>query len=189
MKIDMSHIKTGNSGDWSVEEFEASELWYRISLMKSGRGVPPGKYLRLKRGRTVVMSNTPDEIRDFSQFVWRAKGRILVNGLGLGCVLTALLDKPEITEVIVVEQSKDVINLISGSFNDSRLTIVHADAFEYTPTGRFDAVWHDIWDHITADNLQYMTKLHRKYARRTDWQDSWCKKQCQRLKRQEQLQY
>lgn len=185
MKIDMSHVPNGSSGNWSIEEFEADEFWYRISLMKSGRGVPPGKYKRLCRGRSVIMSNTPDEIRDFMPFVHRAEGRILVNGLGLGVVLTALLAKTEVTAVIVVEQSADVISLIAPYFNDSRLTIINADSYQYIPEGRFDYVWHDIWDNICSDNLPQMAKLHRKYARKTNWQESWCKRECQKLKKQQ----
>ena len=182
MKINMDHIPNGDSGAWSIQEFEADELWYRISMAKSGRGVPPGKYKRLSRYKSVIMSNTPDEIRDFMPFVWRASGRVLINGLGLGVVLTAILQKEEVKEVIVIEKEQDVINLVAPYFNDSRLTIIHADAYEYSPEGKFDCVWHDIWDHICSDNLPQMTRLHRKYAKRTNWQDSWAKKLCKRQK-------
>lgn len=131
------------------------------------------------------MSNTPDEIRDFSHFTHIAKGSVLINGLGLGCVVKVLLDKPEITKITVIEKSEDVIKLVAPYFNDERLTIIHADAFEYKPNKGelFNFVWHDIWDHICADNLPEMATLHRKYGKKSEWQDSWAKQLCQKAKR------
>lgn len=189
MKVDMSFLPDGVSGCWKVETFEVpkEDFSQKISMFKTGRGVAAGIYKRLKRDGTVVMSNTPDEIRDFMPFVWMAKGSVLINGLGLGCVVKVLLDKPEITKITVIEKSRDVINLILPHFNDDRLNVIHADAFEYVPPKgeKFTAVWHDIWDYICADNLKEMSTLHRKYGRKSEWQDSWAKPQCQRLMRNE----
>lgn len=189
MKVDMSFIPDGVSGDWRIQAFEVpqNDISQMLSMLKTGRGVPAGKYKRLMRGGTVVMSNTPDEIRDFSHFTRRAKGSVLINGLGLGCVVKVLLDNPEITKITVIEKSEDVINLVAPYFNDERLVIVNADAFDYIPpkNERFNYVWHDIWDYICADNLPEMTKLHRKYGKKSDWQDSWAKYRCQMHKRNE----
>ena len=187
MQIDMSFLEDGVSGDWSISTFEVpkSDLSQKISIFKTGRGVPAGIYKRLKRKNTVVMSNTPDEINDFSHFTRIAKGSVLINGLGIGCVIKVLLDNPEITKITVIEKSEDVIKLVSPYFNDERLIIINADAFSYLPPKgeKYDYVWHDIWDYITSDNLPEMAKLHRKYGRRTMWQDSWAKPQCQRQAR------
>jgi len=187
MKVDMSFLKDGVSGIWSVSTFEVpqNDLSQRISMLKYGRGVPAGVYKQLKRRGTVVMSNTPDEIRDYSLFTHLAKGSILINGLGIGCVVKVLLDKPEVSKITVIEKSEDVIKLVAPYFTDKRLSIIHADAFEYVPPKgeRFNFVWHDIWDYICADNLPEMSKLHRKYGRKTDWQDSWAKSQCIRQER------
>ncbi len=181
--LDMSFLPDGVSGDWSISTFEVpkSDLSQKISIFKTGRGVPAGIYKRLKRKNTVVMSNTPDEINDFSHFTRIAKGSVLINGLGIGCVIKVLLDNPEITKITVIEKSEDVIKLVAPYFKDERLTVIHADAFEYTPAKgeHFNFVWHDIWDYICSDNLKEMSKLHRKYGRRTDWQDSWAKSICQ----------
>jgi len=186
MKVDMSFLADGKSGEWSVETFVVPEedLSQIFSIFKTGRSVPGGIYKRLKRSGTVVMSNTPDEIRDFRHFTYQAKGSILINGLGLGCVIKVLLDKPEVTKITVIEKSEDVIKLVAPYFNDERLQIIHADAFEYKPqkNEKFNFVWHDIWDYICADNLTEMATLHRKYSKKTEWQDSWAKSLCQRAK-------
>lgn len=186
MKIDIN-VPDDISNDWRVESFEVEEgdFSQTISMFKTGRGVPTGNYKRLMRGGTCVMSNTPDEIRDFMRFVRIATGSVLVNGLGLGVLLKALLDKPEVTDVTVIEKSEDVIKLVAPTYlNDSRVIIINADAFEYkAPKGkRYNAVWHDIWDNICSDNLNEMKTLHRKYGRKTDYQESWCRWHCERLR-------
>jgi len=193
MKVDMSFLPDGVSGCWKVETFEVpkEDISQMISIFKTGRGVPAGIYKRLKRDKTVVMSNTPDEISDFRHFTSKAKGSVLINGLGIGCVVKVLLDKPEITKITVIEKSEDVIKLVAPYFNDERLNIIHADAFEYKPSKGelFNFVWHDIWDYICADNLKEMSTLHRKYGKKTEWQDSWAKPQCQRAKCNERSYY
>ena len=183
MKIDIN-VPDGISGNWKVETFEVQEkeLSQMISMFKTGRGVPAGTYKRLMRNGTCVMSNTPDEISDFMRFVWKAKGSVLVNGLGLGVLLKALLNKPEITDITVIEKSEDVIKLVAPTYtNDERVTIINADAFEYKPPKdkKYNAVWHDIWDYICSDNLDEMKTLHRKYGRKAEYQESWCRWRCE----------
>lgn len=102
-------------------------------------------------------------------------GEALINGLGIGMVLKNVLLKDEVEEVTVVERSADVIALVAPHYRDPRVTVVHADAMEYAPPKgkRFDAVWHDIWTFVCADNLPQMHRLHRRYGRRAAWQGSW----------------
>ncbi len=183
----MSFLPDGKSGEWRIETYTVphNEFMSTIYLLKTGRAVPGGTYKRLMRGSTVVMSSTPDEIRDFQHFTRQAKGSVLINGLGLGCVVKVLLEKKDITKITVIENSPDVIALVAPYFKDARLTIIQADAFTYKPDKNefFDFVWHDIWDYICADNLPEMARLHRKYGRRTNWQDSWAKYICQIAKK------
>ena len=133
------------------------------------------------------MSDTPDEIKDHLAFIYRAHGICLINGLGLDMAATAALRKPNVAHVYVVEQSADVISLVAPTYKKNysdRLTVLHGDALtDKWPElrgVRFDAVWHDIWDTICGDNLPEMTKLHRRYARRCNWQGSWARALCRR---------
>ncbi len=179
------------SGDWRVETFEVDEQTAKFSRMRAALGhgterVDAGRYKRLMRGGTVVMSNTAMELDTNRPIIRYGRGDVLINGLGLGLVVAALLKKPEVRSIRVIEKSADVIKLVGPTFaSDPRVTIIHADAYEYTPAKgeRFDAVWHDIWDNICSDNLPEMTRLTRKYARRTTWQDCWSKIECLRAKR------
>jgi hypothetical protein len=181
-------VPDGISGEWKVETFivskEDASFARKRAAFHGGRGsLPAGIYKKLTRHNYTVMSNTPDEINDFSYFVYKATGNVLVNGLGLGVLLKALLNKPEITKVTIIEKSQDVINLVASTYlKDSRVTIICADAFKYKAPKdeKYDAVWHDIWDDICGDNIDEMKTLHRKYGRKTNYQESWCRAQCER---------
>ena len=188
-------VPDGEAGPWKVETFTVSDGAGRplnpFSFSSGGRYVPDGTYKKLTCNNCVIMSNTPSEIRDHLDFIFEAKKceRVLINGLGLGVALKAILESDTVKWVDVVEISEDVIKLVGPTYlEDPRVTILHADAFEYKPPKgvRYGAVWHDIWPSICEENLPEMHKLHRKYGRRADWQGSWCRWQCERSRRESQ---
>ena len=166
-------------GKWRVKQFTVSKedtICQFGSMFRTGRFVPPGTYTGLYRGQTIVMSDTPDEMRDCRSIIQRASGRVLVNGLGLGCVVRALLAKPEVTQIDVVEIDADVIALIVPHMADKRLVIHHDSAFTFKTSAsmKWDYAWHDIWDTLCTDDLEQHTKMKRKYARRVNvWQGCW----------------
>lgn len=185
--LQKSSVPEGELGNWRVERFEVdksgADLFnLRQTLQGTGsRYILPGTYTRLVRGRsTTVMSDTRAELDDHWEIVYKAKDHVLIHGLGLGIVAQACLRKPEVTHVTVIEKSGDVIDLVAPHIADDRLTVLHADALTWKPPKgqRYGAVWHDIWDDICGDNLEQMRFLHRRYGRRTDWQGSWCHKEC-----------
>jgi len=193
-------VPEGTAGNYAIERYEVfeedakfSEVRAVISFSERGRAVPAGTYTRLVRKggiyrRTVVMSDTPSEIRDHRLAIRVARGDVLLNGLGLGVMARACLMKPEVEHVTVVELAREVIMLVEPWLAEiarkanTRLTIIHANALEWQPpkNKRWDAVWHDIWDDICADNLPDMHKLHRRFGRRCDWQGSWCRAEAER---------
>jgi hypothetical protein len=186
VNIDL-RVPDGKSGDWEVSTFEVTKKdaeLFNMQCLFSGignRGVIPGIYKKLTRNGTTIMSNTPAEINDHWELFYNAKGNILINGLGLGVCLQYLLDSNKIEHATIIEKSEDVINLVANTYQDERVTIINDDALTFKPPKgiRYDAVWHDIWDYICADNLSEMITLHRKYGRRTDWQGSWCRWLCE----------
>ena len=169
----------------SEKDAQLFNMRVMFSFSGGGRPIGAGVYKRITRNNMTVMSNTPAEIDDHMDFIEKAKEgeKILINGLGLGVALTEITKSEKITSITVIEKSKDVIKLVAPSFSDDeRISIIHADAFTWKPPKniRYSAVWHDIWDSICGDNLPEMTKLHRKYGKRTDWQGSWAKELCKR---------
>src|SRR5579862_4422685 len=114
-------VADSRSGDWAVESFEMTESQSRFTKIRAAIGhpleyCPAGRYKRLVRNGTIVMSNTPMELHTNEPIIRRAKGRVLINGLGLGMVLVAILKKREVKLVRVIEQSADVIKLVGPAF-------------------------------------------------------------------------
>lgn len=201
-------VPEGVSGAWRVECFTVPTDHLMTDLMnlraiRDGfwhRVVPPGEYTRLMRrdarpnGKhkdVVVMSDTPAEAHDHDKLYRAARGRVLVNGLGLGFALKAILAKPEVECVTVVEHSEDVLNLVAPTFlgfawdqrmasavsviNRERVYFIHADATQWRPvqSEKFDVVWHDIWDQISDGNLPQIKELKAAYKHRGRWQGAW----------------
>lgn len=197
MQIEIT-VPDGKSGPWEVSMFTVCEngakLHNAIASFKPGfRIIHPGTYKKLTRNGAIIMSNTPAEIRDHLSFIHRAQrvgGNILINGLGLGVALKAIVggkgnsfrESENVESVTVIELSEDVIKLVAPTYQvDPRVTVIHGDAFTWKPPKgmRYSCVWNDIWDDLCGDNLPGMAKLHRKYGKRTDWQGSWGKELCQ----------
>jgi spermidine synthase len=127
----------------------------------------------------IVMSDTPIEFSDHARAVLMSKGHVLIGGLGLGMVVQAVLDKPEVKHVQVIENSTDVINLIGPHYEQRyghRLDIIEADLIKWLPkkAARYDMAWFDIWDGICSDNANEMKKLKRRFQQRCDWVGCWC---------------
>jgi hypothetical protein len=187
-------VPPGQKGPWTISQFtiDRTPTVQNMRLMLDGRGVEPGTYTRLSHAaRGVVMSDTTAEKRDHYAFVRAARGHCLINGLGLGMCLNAILRKPEVDFVTVVELDQDVIDLVWPTYANEPCEVVHASAFDYQPPkgARYGAVWHDIWDAICEDNLPEMSTLHRKYGRRADWQGSWARDTIERQRRAERNRY
>jgi len=190
----------GEAKNCKVERFEVAKADADFGSLcavvtGSGRFVPEGMYTKLTVGSTMMMSDTPDEMRDHYVPLHQASGVCLVTGLGLGCVVQGMLEKRDengefaVEKVIVVELEEGVIELVGkplkAKYGD-RLEIRHADALTYRPPmgEKYDAVWHDIWPTICEDNLDTMATLHRKYGRRCNWQGSWQRSHLQRMRRE-----
>lgn len=179
-------VPDGKKGPWTIDTFTISEEEARFQNLRCLMGgsalmrMNAGTYRRLRhKTRGVVMSNTPMEVMTNSEPFRLATGRVLINGLGLGMLLEAILSKPDVTYVRVIELEQDVIDLVGPHFaKDPRVEIICADAYEYTPEKgeRFDYCWHDIWDTIGSDNLPLMAKLGRRYGkRRSNAQGFWAR--------------
>lgn len=184
-------VQNGKSGNWFIDDVFVDELVSIRSKMSRNKldWVDAGTYKRLVRvcdngHHEVVMSNTRMEFLTNRNFIIKASGRILINGLGLGLVVNALLKKDDVGSITVIENSQDVINLVSPYFSDERLKIINCDAMLYKPDKNefFDYVYHDIWPSIDPENIESMKKLHRKYGKKCGNQSSWCRDYCEMMR-------
>lgn len=179
-------VPEGTSGNWSVEKFTVSDedakrdrMMANIKPALMGRCTPAGTYTALKRRNDIIMSDTPDEIRDHIYFVTRAKGNVLIAGLGLGMVLNAVATQNDVEKITVVEKSPDVMKLVADHYMAKsyahKLEIVNADIFDWKPAKgvTYNHAWFDIWDNLCTDNLDEMATLNRRFARICPNKGSW----------------
>lgn len=140
--------------------------------MKLSRQITPGPYCTLSRrateremeeneyvkaeGYMPVMSDTPAEINEHQHAFLYAGGRVLIHGLGLGVLVSALLAAPHVERIDVVEIDPDVIALTGPYYtHDPRVHIHQGDCLRmnWSPEIKWDYVWHDIWSDISWKNL------------------------------------
>lgn len=121
----------------------------------------------------VVMEDGLPELRRHLPIWLHARGRVLVTGLGLGCVVRGLLANPLVTHVDVIELDRAIIRAIGPEFQEEpRVRITQGDALECELPGEWDYAWHDIWCEGTGLQVLH-TKLIHRYRRRVGAQGAW----------------
>lgn len=182
-----SAIPEGSSGLWYVKK---CVLTKPIICAHEGKlkSVPPGNYTKLFRwtDSTIhltegecVMHDTPEELQTHLDFMMRARGRVLITGLGLGCVTRGCLANPAVRSVTVIELSTDVLRLVYPFMpKDPKLTVVRDDARDWVRrhgTG-FDVAWHDLWtdtdageEHLQLVHMDLLCSLAGKVQMQGAW--------------------
>lgn len=106
------------------------------------------------------MTDLPIEQRQHDEALVNAYGRVLVGGLGLGYAVCALATKPRVKEIVVVERSQHIVDLVMDA-TLARVSQLHpkhglavkyvvSDLFWYlgqclTGGEKFDMAFYDIW--------------------------------------------
>ena len=161
------HIPAGESGRWTVKK-----VLHPMAVQHEGHEIPPGTYtklfclteatLHLPPGEC-VMTDTPDELQKHLQFALQAHGRVLITGLGLGCVLRGVLANPAVNCVVVIERSPHVIKLVQPHIPEGRWFLIQADATEWVKENasrtEFDCAWHDLWSDPDAGE-KHLAVIH-----------------------------
>lgn len=125
----------------------------------------------------VVMEDSTAELARHLPIWLVARGRILVTGLGLGCVVRGLLASPRVEHVDVIELDADIIRAIGPEFDEEpRVTIHNGDALTVDLVGAWDFAWHDIWSDTSAGG-EPLHKLHiqlfERFLDRAAVQGAW----------------
>lgn len=178
-----SSLPAGRSGDWSIEKFPVSQSRHRDTRPACFKS-RPGIYTRLKLGNEIFMTDLYDEWWTQRMAIEQARqrgGDVLITGLGLGLVVSSILEPPaeRIGRVIVIERSADVISLVAGSLEQryrGQIEIINADAFKWLPTTsqHFSVGWHDIWPNPHEQGvLAQAEQLERHYGPFCAWQGNW----------------
>lgn len=117
----------------------------------------------LHRDGAVVMEDSISELRKHLPIWMNAKGRVLVTGLGLGCVVRGLLAAPAVKHITVVEIDKDILRIVGHEFaTNKRVRLIHGDAFKVQLRESFDFAWHDLW----TEGEEHLVTLHAKLLAR-----------------------
>lgn len=81
-----------------------------------------------------------------------AQGKVVCSGLGVGAMLKVLNGNPKVSEVLIIEISQDVIDLVSPYLDLHKITILCTDVNTWEPSGAWDLGY---WDHyILGDEAE-----------------------------------
>ena len=124
-------------------------------------------YLALTEGNNVWMSLNPNEIETMKPYIKKAKGNVLVLGLGMGYVPYMISLKDEVKSITIVEKDKEIIDLFKKNLlplfvNKNKITIIEDDAIKYLNRKdvRYDYIFADLW-HDAEDGLSLFIQLKR----------------------------
>lgn len=132
---------------WKLEKFEIKQDNFRAML----DGIKPGTYIRLTHNGECVMSDTDMEKNTNRKFCSKAYGDIIIGGLGIGMIIMAIQDKPEVKSITVIEKNQEVIDLVASQLDfNEKVNIICADVFEWKPERgiKYDMAYMDIWNWI-----------------------------------------
>lgn len=152
--------------------------------------LPPGVYTSLFRHTDatihqsigeLVMHDFPEELRQHLEFAMRARGHVLITGLGLGCVARGCLANPNVRHVTIIEKCPGLLSWVGQTFDelhDTRVTLIEDDAFSWVKENKwaFTCAWHDLWvennkgsKHLQQLHLELMIRLRD----RVEFQGAW----------------
>lgn len=188
-------------GNVKISKFSVSEEDAKLHNLRCATNnysyvdfIHPGNYVKLNIGGELYMTDTPMEQKTNQEFVYRANGRVMVAGLGLGLVLHNLrksVEEGKVKSIVIYEKFQDVIDLVMPLFQDMPIVCKCEDILEYVPPReeKYDTIYFDIWPSVSPDNLPDMKKLSNRWKfhlnrQNTDcWMNSWRKETCQMLNR------
>ncbi len=158
-------IEDLKSGDWEFK-WESYKPYRAVIVgdMKSAPDYtefPPLGFFRREfrfpavlEGGNEWMTLTPVDLDTSDEAIEAAYGRVVTFGLGLGYYTYMVSEKPEVSEIYVVEKSEKVIELFKKHIlpqfpKREKVHIVNSDAFLYAekemPKMNFDLAFVDTW--------------------------------------------
>lgn len=179
-------VRARRIGLWEIRRLEI-DPWVRAYMEHRGVGPVPADQVSLtmlfrdtigtlhETHGACVMEDSPQELRRHLPILLTARGRVLVSGLGLGCVLRGLLAKPDVEHVDVVEIDPAICDLVWDEFRGNKRVTLYLDDAEqmrWPAHVRWDYAWHDVWSEHEALDLVHARMLV-KYADRVRHQGAW----------------
>ena len=173
-------------GLWNIQRIRAAQAvsQYESSLSRQCVGFDDYTLLRRVTGSTVhidgevVMEDSRQELQKHLPIWMAARGRVLVTGLGLGCVVRGLLASDRVDHITVIEKCPYIVERIGAEFwSHPRVSLYLEDALHWNAgSERFDFAWHDLWTDQDAGepHLQNIhAKLFIRYRKTARVQGAW----------------
>lgn len=115
-------------------------------------------------GDEIIMLNSGIEI--YNQYIpyLKAKGNVLIGGLGLGLLSRLLCEKEGVSKVTSIEYNEDVITLCG--FEHEKSEIIHGDFFAYIRNNdltQFDYIYIDTHSNNDVNNYYEMIIPTKNY--------------------------
>ncbi len=179
--------------DFSVSIMEVEKPSGLAKMMNpeySGQKEQSVVILKDIRKNEVVMSDSWMEQHTNINFIRNANGHVLIAGLGLGMILLAIQDKPEVESITVVEINQSVIDLVLPILQkhlNGKITVICSDIHTFIPEKKFDVIYCDIWNDISGDNWDEMILLTKKFkyevnrSNKDSFLDHWRKSDTKRM--------
>lgn len=169
-------------------------LYSMMNHNSSIQNIDPGHYIVLEIDLETMMSDTPMERITNRDFIKNATGDVLIGGLGLGMCIQALLNKPDVTSITIIELNNDVIKLVAPLFKNDKVKIIHNDIFTWVPDNgqKFDTIYFDIWYTADSENIKSemnpLIRRYRKYLKdkTINWISAWRLEELRAQRRREQ---
>ena len=157
----------------SYSPYEAF-VYNDLKKLSDGRLIPQIGFFKERFSYPAVLENrrewmliTPNEIETMKEVIYKAKGKVLTYGLGMGYYAYMVSEKEEVNQITIVEKDESVISLfkqyILPQFKyKEKVRIIHEDAFEYAKMSmakeQYDFVFTDIW-HDPIDGIPLYLKM------------------------------
>lgn len=174
-------LRPQSFGLWTIEKRGAPDEDRAGAMFRALIGAPEQTVLARLTEATlhqppgeIVMEDSTMELERHLPIWLAARGRILVTGLGLGCVVRGLFASADVDHIDVIEIDRDILERVGAEFvGNPRVTLHHGDALTCKMPGRrWDCAWHDIYAEDGSLQLLH-AKLIARYAGRCDRQGAW----------------
>lgn len=154
-KFHVEHVAV----DWVVPHGRLDD-YLNINIHFFKKAVP-----RLTVNGETMMSMTPMETQSGALAIHRAKGHVILLGLGIGYYALRIAAKPEVTKVTVIEKEQLVLDWFNRAYKDRpelpKIKVIIGDAREIFKGMTCDFCVADIYTEM-AQNVLDDIKLFRK---------------------------
>lgn len=159
------YIKKQIKGDYKVTYGRKSK-YQKGFMYENEKGINEGPII-LKYKNKIIMEISIKEIQGAYEAIRMANGKIGVLGLGLGYYVQEVAKKESVSEIIVYEQSSEIIEIYLENFGENeKIKIILGDGLE-AKRENFDFFFADVYGYNLSkevfEHYEKLSKLHEIY--------------------------